>query len=299
MIQLGQDLADAGRSLAPELEGVYTGLIEKIGLPQPGAPPRPPHALSLPVLELPYWVGLKLERDQGRDQGASRRLAMLAAAHGYMLVRLQDDRLDEGLGEESSSLMLGNVLMIDHVASLYAAAGPPAPEWAAQIRRAWCDFGDGMLVERQHDPVGSWTLPAWERSMGRFAPLILPAVAMLHHAGVPGHAPTLAELLHPLVRAHQLVEDAFDLFDDLAAGRRTWFATRLGPDPDAVWLGGGLAEAIDEAERLLAPAAQAWSKAGYPDGAAHIARRIYTTRARLAGVEDTLARLWRQPKPRR
>jgi hypothetical protein len=227
--------------------------------------------LSQPVLLLPLWVGETLRDDVLVDLLGS-------ALAGYLHVRVQDDRFDEGRSDPETALVLGSALLVRHHA-LLAPRVSDSGYWNLHSRR-WQAYADAMLLERRLAAgEGAYDEAAFDRVLDRTRPLLLPGAAALALSGRWADLPALERLVDAVSRAHQRFDDLTDASDDLARGRRTLLlATALGDaarDPVALprlagWLVRGgidatitaaradLALARTAAEALDAPEALAW-----------------------------------------
>lgn len=299
---LAADLQRVQHELAPgPLAAPFAALVLRVQLPVVGLPAGELRALALPALTLPRWTAQRLRAAGLPVSSRAVRQAALAAALGYLAVRLHDDRLDEAKGHEADALLLGSALLLRHQQLTAQVAGPgQALAMLALSRAAWTRYAEAMALEAEvQRSARPWTPALWQASLQRFAPLALAPAALLMAAGRAAELPTLQRALLDLAEAHQLLEDGMDLPDDLAAGRRTWAAELLGLSPQkghpaAVLLAGGAATLVSAAEPPLQRALRAAERLGDKALAQHLRARQAAGRAWLdAMVQGLLARLSR------
>lgn len=297
---LAADLQAIQSELAPgPLGQPFAELCRRIQLPAPGQAVGDLPALALPALTLPRWTAQRLRRAGHAVAPSAVRKAALAAALGYMAVRLHDDRLDEAKGSEHDALLLGSVLLLRHQRLLVQAAGPAhGLAVLALSQAAWSRYAEAMALEaRVHRTAAAWTPQLWQESLQRFAPLALAPAALLLRAGRSSEIPLLQAMILDLADAHQLIEDGRDLPEDLAAGRVNWSAQLLGlsrtsPSPAAALLAGGAATLVSAAEPALQRALQAAERMGDRALASHLhARRAAGHHWLDALVQGVLARI--------
>lgn len=186
----------------------------------------------------------------------------------YAYVRLQDDLVDEPERIERTAVYGAEALLAAHL-ELFGAAVPSAEAFAQRsaIMRRFAEIAAAEAVDR--DAVtddSSWI-------GGKFLPMAVPLTGLAIAAARPELVPRLIALVQALGTALQLVNDAFNVAEDAAAGRTTpllrWLgdevaASRAAERPlGAVLLGHpALARLVDEAHRQVALAAALASEAG-------------------------------------
>jgi hypothetical protein len=149
--QLAADLQAIQSELAAEPLGQpFAELCRRIQLPAVGQIAGDLPALALPALTLPRWTAQRLRREGLAVAGLAVRRAALAAALGYMAVRLHDDRLDEAKGSEQDALLLGSVLLLRHQQLLVQVAGASQALAVLELSRAaWTRYAEAMALEAQ------------------------------------------------------------------------------------------------------------------------------------------------------
>lgn len=298
--QLAADLQAIQSELAAgPLGQPFAELCRRIQLPVPGQAAGDLPPLALPALTLPRWTAQRLRRQGFAVASLAVRRAALAAALGYMAVRLHDDRLDEAKGSEQDALLLGSVLLLRHQQLLVQVAGASQALAVLELSQAaWTRYAEAMALEAHVQSTGAaWTPQLWQASLQRFAPLALAPAALLIAAGRSSEIPLLQAAILDLAEAHQLIEDGRDLPEDLAAGRVNWPAQLLGlglasQSPAAALLAGGAATLVSAAEPALQRAMQAAERMGDRALAGHLrARRAAGCQWLDALVQGVLARI--------
>lgn len=297
---LAADLQQIQRELAAgPLGQPFAELCQRIQLPAVGQFAGDLPALALPALTLPRWTAQRLRREGLAVAGVAVRRAALAAALGYMAVRLHDDRLDEAKGSEQDALLLGSALLLRHQQLLVQVAGASQALAVLELSQAaWTRYAEAMALEAHLQKTAAvWTPQLWQASLQRFAPLALAPAALLLAAGRSREIPLLQAAIFDLADAHQLIEDGRDLPEDLAAGRVNWSAQLLGlgptsPSPAATLLAGGAATLVSAAEPALQRAMQAAERLGDRALVSHLqARRAAGYQWLDALVQGVLARI--------
>jgi hypothetical protein len=269
-------LLDLRGRLGPHLRAAYDDLARRLGL-VPERRDGPGYffgPLALPVLQLPAWAGRELPAGDVADLVES-------AATGYLHVRVQDDLLDEGVGEPGAAMLLAEAFMARHQALLARVVGASDRFWALFERRWWA-YGEAMLLERRlHAGEAPYDDAAFAAVLGRSLPLVLPAAAALDRAERWAALPDLEALVAHLARGHQLFHDVTHLDKDRRLGARTFVAWRFGPEHghghSSIWrrllLEGGLDQVVAETLAELDLARAAAARADLPEAAASLAER--------------------------
>jgi hypothetical protein len=265
--------------LGPHLRGAFDALDARLALTADRAPGYFLHPLALPVLDLPAWTAAACARAGRPLSDESVHDAVLAAAAGYLHVRVQDDLLDEGEGAAAPAMLLAEALLLGHQDRLRRVVGASAPFWAA-ADRLWLAYGEAMLLEHAHFAGdGVPDAAAFERVLDRSRPLVLPPLAVLDAAGRAERAADLHALVDHLVRAHQLYTDLLDVEKDLRHGNRTWLVRRFAPsgEPAALrrrlYLEGGFDEVVAEVAAGHQAAAEHARALDLPEVERFLARR--------------------------
>ncbi|KYF74252.1 geranylgeranyl pyrophosphate synthase [Sorangium cellulosum] len=215
------------------------------------------HPMALPVLELPLWVATRFGAPA--PGAGSRGLPPLAvdlaeaAAVGYLHVRIEDDLLDEGLGEPGAAVLLSGALFARHQA-LLARSLPGGSAFWDLFEEVWFGYGEAMLLERRlHRGGGARDADTFRRVLARSRPLVLPAAAALFALARPERLASLEAFVSALAAAHQLFADLLHAEKDRAIGNATYVLSRLGaqvePRGDGPPRSGGAARADDEPRR--------------------------------------------------
>lgn len=229
-----------GRSLPSPLDQAWSAFSTELGLERAGPGGGYfSHPMALPVGSVAAWVAHDLTSSPRQAAAAARQSALL----GYLYVRIRDDALDDDQPAPPPRLLLSDLLLQEHLARLVAAGTPAVLPLAAE---RWAAFAAAMLIERETPPSGERFAALLDRSR----PLLLPAAALLTRAGQVDQFALLDDVLTPIIRGHQLLNDLVDLERDAAAGRTTWLVHRAatsGRSPTG-WLlqGGGLDATCEE-----------------------------------------------------
>jgi len=277
----------------PELHGAFDALMTRHGWLAGDDPDYYLGVNSQPVAVLPMWLAARLE------PSAEVLSAVLESSWlGYAAVRVQDDFMDEGLGDPVESMFLGQAFFAAHQSALARVLGPDPVFWET-FESIWAGYGAAMLLERrllsQNEVLDE---AAYDAILHRSLPLLLPAAALLRVHGAWDELADLRQLVISAVRAAQLFNDGMDARDDLRGGRWTWVVRRFGGDKGeahlmrTMVLGGGIDTVFKESSADLDRAADAARRLGLPDGVAWIERRqeMMQTALRTA-LEALFARL--------
>jgi hypothetical protein len=118
-----------------------------------------------------------------------------AAATGYLHVRVQDDLMDEGVGEAGPAMLLAEALFLRHQ-TLLARLVPLGSGFWSRFQTRWLAYNEAMLLEQHlHRSGGVTDAASFDQVLQRSWPLSLPAAAVLALAAVPDGA-ELDKALH-------------------------------------------------------------------------------------------------------
>jgi hypothetical protein len=244
------------------------------------------HPLGQPIVSFPLWVAAAVG-DAGRaDEGRLLDLVE-ATVVGYLYVRVQDDRLDEAIGDPDEALFLADAFLVRHQALLARHVGSSLRFWDL-FEQVAADYSAAMLLERSVMRAGStYGADEFDRVLRRSHPLVLPGAALLDIADRWDLLQPLRKFVHHAVRAAQLVDDLLDCESDRAAGRLTWVVRRLdgeaGPEAMArAFVTGGFDEIVADALADIDAAQAAASDAGLAEVRAWLDAR----RAALLGLRE-------------
>jgi hypothetical protein len=235
------------------------------------------HPLGQPIVSFPLWVAAAVGDASPAHRGRLLDLVE-ATVVGYLYVRVQDDRLDEAIGDPDEALFLADAFLVRHQTLLARHVGSSARFWEL-FEQVAADYSAAMLLERSVMRAGSrYGAAEFDRVLRRSHPLVLPGAALLDIADRWDLLPPLRRFVHHAVRAAQLVDDLLDCESDRAAGRLTWVVRRLdgeaGPEAMArAFVTGGLDEIVGEALADIDAAHAAANDAGLADGQAWLDAR--------------------------
>ena len=274
--------------LGPELAGAFERLRGRVAAAGWGAYFTAPHAQ--PVLLLPLWAA-QLACQVGSDPGVvAVESAVESALVGYLHVRVQDDWLDEGVGEPAQVLLLSTALLVRHQVALARVCGACLPFWEL-FAECWESYGEAMLLEHGLCPTDPIDEALFRRTLRRADPMVLAAAALFHGAGLEDRIPSLRTLVRHLVFAHQLFHDLTDAERDAASGRVSWVLSRYSSATKglrhSLFLGGGFDQVVEEALEALRAARGLAVRLGLDGAVAYVDWR-------LRWMEEVRQRVFRQ-----
>lgn len=215
-------LAEYRRTLGPRVASLLDDLLRRLKFDREGSYFLGPAAQ--PVLQLPGWVDHSGE-PVGEDVVAA---TVEAAAMGYLHVRVQDDFMDEGVGEAAAVMVLSDGLFGRHQALLAQIAGDHAEFWGL-FEELWAGYGEGSLLERELFARGSgYDEEAFGAVVRRSFPLMLPGAAVLVRQGRWDEIAQLRGFVEALVAAHQRFHDLVEAEKDEDLGNATFVVQRFG-----------------------------------------------------------------------
>lgn len=279
-------LAAVSASLGPGLRARFDALTRRQGW-LTGDRDRYTDAASQPVIGLPLAVAAAygVERSALVD-------AFESGMVGYASVRVHDDWLDEGLGDDDphATALLAHALFARHQAVTARLAGGDPAFWAF-FDRTWQDYAAAMLLERDllRGPAAGappYDADAFDRVLLRSRPLAVPPAALLARLGRLDLLPALVRLVDAATRASQLLDDSIDVLQEFDAGRLNHLVQRFGGlyGRDALlagWALGGFATAMEEADAALERALQASEDVGISEGFGSFVRQRRALMARI------------------
>jgi hypothetical protein len=205
------------------LHGAFDGLMDRHGWLRGDDPDYYLGLNSQPVLVLPLWLA-----DAHPVDDAVLAEVLAASWLGYAAVRVQDDWMDEGLGEPAEVVWLGQAFLVAHQAALAKVVGDHPGFWAL-FEDVWAGYGDAMLLEAELlAPEATYGPDEEAAVLRRSRPLVLPGAALLARAGAWEGIADLEALVAHAVRAAQTFNDALDARTDLRQGRFTPVVRRFG-----------------------------------------------------------------------
>jgi hypothetical protein len=258
-------LRDQRGRLSPDLWAGFDALMARRGFLSDRADAFF-HPLGQPIVSFPLWVAAAVGDAGPADEGRLLDLVE-ATVVGYLYVRVQDDRLDEAIGDPDEALFLADAFLVRHQTLLARHVGS-SPRFWDLFEQVAADYSAAMLLERSVMRAGSTYGPdEFDRVLRRSHPLVLPGAALLDIADRWDLLQPLRRFVHLAVRAAQLVDDLLDCESDRAAGRLTWVVRRLdgeaGPEAMArAFVTGGVDEIVAEALADIDAAQAAANDAG-------------------------------------
>ncbi len=215
-------LAEYRRTLGPHVAAQLDDLLRRLKFDREGSYFLGPAAQ--PVLQLPRWVDASGE-PAGEEVVSG---AVEAAAMGYLHVRVQDDFMDEGVGEPAEVMVLSDGLFGRHTALLARIVGWREGFWGL-FESLWAGYGEGALLERELFARGEgYDEVAFAGVVQRSYPLMLPGAAVLARQGRWDQIGELRGFVEALVAAHQRFHDLVDAEKDLDLGNATYIVQRFG-----------------------------------------------------------------------
>ncbi len=213
------------------------------------------HPLAQPVVLVPLWAA---QAAAGIGSGVTGELVETAAAAGaigYYAVRLQDDLMDEGIGDPAAIAVLSSAVLTAAQSTL-GSMGLSARFWSWH-REVMLGYAEAMQFEAEirYDP-DAYDEAAFERVLERSRPLAVPGVAVLDAAGAWSLQPDFERMILSATGALQIVNDLDQVAKDLAEGNRTWVHNLLGLHAGAPLTRGrfigGMDRVLDEMRDRLA-----------------------------------------------
>jgi hypothetical protein len=259
-----------------------------------GGEPDYLHPLAQPIVLVPRWAaqaaaGVGATVDRGLVETAAA-----AGAIGYYAVRLQDDLVDEGIGDPAAVAVLSSAVLAAAQSTL-GSMGPSVRFWE------WhCDvllrYAEAMQFEADiRSTPDVYDEDAFERVLDRSRPLVVPGVAVLDAAGAWPLHPDFEQMIMAATGALQIVNDLGHAVTDLAQGNRTWVHTLLGVSDGPLNRGrliGGVDRVLDRMRDRLVKVADLAVALGLSEAAAWAGA---TERAAGDRFERLLISLLRRP----
>lgn len=136
----------------------------------------------------------------------------------YAYVRLQDDLVDEPDRVDRASVFAAEALLSEHLTHFASAVHDPrAHAWRARIMRRFAGVAATEVDDRDRGAADEDL--GW---MGeKFLPMAVPLAGMAVTAGREELVASLVEFVREVGSALQLVNDAFNVAEDVAGGRTT------------------------------------------------------------------------------
>ena len=191
---------------------------------------------TLPILELPEWVGRGLGVDA--DDAFFDDLTYSTIA-GYCHIRLLDDCMDGDPAADPTLLPAAGFFHAEFQQSYAAYFEPRHPFWES-FTALWFGAVEAAIADAR---LPSITLEQFLRiSARKVSPAKIPIVATCLRHGKPDALPARLALCDRLGAIAQMTDDVFDWQDDLEdQGRTTYFLSearrrRTRREPAAAWI---------------------------------------------------------------
>lgn len=191
---------------------------------------------TLPILELPEWVGRGLGVDA--DDAFFDDLTYSTIA-GYCHIRLLDDCMDGDPAADPTLLPAAGFFHAEFQQSYAAYFEPRHPFWES-FTALWFGAVEAAIADAR---LPSITLEQFLRiSARKVSPAKIPIVATCLRHGKPDALPARLALCDRLGAIAQMTDDVFDWQDDLEdRGRTTYFLSearrrRTRREPAAAWI---------------------------------------------------------------
>ncbi len=209
-----------------------------------GGAPDYLHPLAQPIVLVPRWAAQSAAVIGHVVEGDLVETAAAAGAIGYYAVRLQDDLMDEGIGDPAAIAVLSSAVLAAAQSTL-GSMGLSARfwEWHRDVLLGYAEamqFEAAILVERE-----TYDEAAFDEVLERSRPLVVPGVAVLDVAGAWSLQADLENLIAASTGALQIINDLGHAAKDLTAGNHTWVHTLLGVGEGAPLTRGRLIGRID------------------------------------------------------
>jgi hypothetical protein len=190
---------------------------------------------ATPLVHLPLWMREALRR-QGRwprtlEADEAVRSILTATMWGYFYIRIQDDLIDErGLSPLAGAhALLGNIC-VHEMHRLYGPIAAGTPAFAAAFERAWIEFTECTLREREQLLLDEpYSAEQFEAHAAKVAFARVPLLAVCALAGVMEEREAAVRVLvHRLGIAYGFLNDIRGWERDAANGHRTYLLARAG-----------------------------------------------------------------------
>ena len=234
-----------------------------------GGEPDYLHPLAQPIVLVPLWAAQAAAGIGEVVQGELVETAAAAGAIGYYAVRLQDDLVDEGIGDPAAIAVLSSAVLAAAQSTL-GSMGLSTRFWDWH-RDVMLRYAEAMQFEAEvrFNPE-AYGEAAFERVLERSGPLAVPGVAVLDAAGAWSLQPDFEPMIMSATGALQIVNDLDHAAKDLAVGNRTWVHNLLGvPAGASLTRGrfiGGMDLVLDQMRDRLAEMGGLADRLGVPRG---------------------------------
>jgi hypothetical protein len=239
--------------LQPRSRAIWDAMLARRAEVSGGAPDYL-HSFAQPIVLVPLWAAQATTAASGAVDGVIVETAAAAGAIGYYAVRLQDDLMDEKIGDPAAIAVLSSGVLAAAQSTL-GSMGLSAQFWEWH-RHVLLGYAEAMQFEAEirNDPA-AYDEAAFERVLERSRPLAVPGVAVLDAAGAWPLRPDLEAIVMAATGAIQLINDMGHVAKDLSAGNRSWVHTLLGVRGDSPLtrgrLLGGMDRVLDQIEYRL------------------------------------------------
>ena len=169
---------------------------------------------------VPRWAAQAAAGVGEAVDGGVIETAAAAGAIGYYAVRLQDDLVDEGVGDPAAVAVLSSAVL----AAAQSALGSMGLsvkfwEWQSDVMLRYAEAMQ-FEAEIRSNPDG-YDEAAFERVLDRSRPLVVPGVAVLDAAGTWPLQPDFEQMIVAATGALQINNDLGHAVKDLNQGNRT------------------------------------------------------------------------------
>lgn len=264
-----QATATFADELQPRSRGLWEEMLRRRRKASGGEPDYL-HPLAQPVVVVPLWAAQAAAGIGCVVGGELVETATAAGAIGYYAVRLQDDLMDEGIGDPATIAVLSSAVLAAAQSTL-GSMGLSATFWGWHSN-VMLRYAEAALFEAEvrNDPAG-YDEAAFERVLDRSRPLEVPGVAVLDTVGGWALCPDFERMVMAATGALQVVNDLDHVPKDLAMGNRTWVHTLLGLHSGTPLtrgrLIGGIDRVLDEMRDRLAKVDGLAARLGVPEAA--------------------------------
>jgi hypothetical protein len=182
--------------------------------------------LVQPLVQFPIWVSGAVDRSPGREETLAD--VVEATVAGYLFVRIQDDRLDDDVGDPDTAMFLADMFLIRHQVLLARHVGRNPKFWELFQSVAEGYVGAMLFEQEAVRRESQYDAEVFDLVLARSRPLLLPGAALLSVSDRWELLQPLRRFVSHVVRAGQLIDDLVDCVRDLERGRFTWVVRRLG-----------------------------------------------------------------------
>ncbi len=255
--------------LGPRSRAIWDAMLARRAEVSGGAPDYL-HSFAQPIVLVPLWAAQAVTASGGAADEAMVETAAAAGAIGYYAVRLQDDLVDEEMGDPGAIVVLSSAVLASAQSRLGSIGlSPGFWRWHSGVMLR---YAEAMQFEAEVRAIqGGYDEAAFGQVMERSRPLVVPGVAVLDATGAWPLRSDFEQMVIAATSALQLINDLGHAAKDISAGNRTWVHTLLGVRGDSPLtrgrLIGGMDRVFDQIKCRLEDVIELGRDLGVPEAA--------------------------------